>query len=208
VRLATLLVLPLATSGCVALFYDQRNAPGTIAHLDAPPADLRAQRVDQGEDPGVRGWLAHATLLGGGEMDRGPGGGTLGAELGAMPFALDKSPSRSYAFDEALSKVWIRPSIGWMFLRGEGPIRTHVGPLYGEVQATVWFSKHLGALMFGIGPRVQLAYEDAGVQSTACIGIHPAIMLMCLRGAVEANRGPELSIFVSASSFGVWWWSK
>ena len=206
--LVGLALAAIASTGCVGTIYSERNAPGHVAQLAAPPQDLRAPAIDHGEDPGARGWLGHATLLGGGEIDQGKGGGTAGLELGAAPFALAKSPTRVEAFDEAVSKVWLRPSVGWMFVRGEGETRTHVGPLYAELQAVVWFSRHLGAMTIGVGPRVQLAREDAGAQSTACVGVHPALTMLCLRGAVEANRGAELSIMVSATAFGTWWWSK
>src|SRR5207245_1136313 len=150
------------------------------------------------EDTGMRGWMGHVAVYGGGVFDKDGNGGAASVEIGATPFELDKWHTQEAPF-EAQPRIWIRPSIGVMATEDFHPLpgRKRVVPLYGEIQFFPWQGKGgFGAVQIGIGPRVELAYEDAGIQSTVCAGVHVFIMMICARGAYLANRGPEFGLFI------------
>lgn len=208
--LAALALVAAANVGCVHVLWTERNAPNRVAHLEQPPADLRARVVDKGEDPGARGWVGQATVFGGldgGEREKVAG--IFGVELAAAPFSVDRTASRTQLFDDALGKIWLRPAVGWEFVRSEEKSqRTYVGPMWGEVQAIVWVSRPLGMFSLGVGPRVELARQDAGAQATLCAAMHPALFSMCLRGSYEANAGASIGWMMTFTSYGVWAWSR
>lgn len=211
-----LLAWSLLSSGCALHYETQRNLPAKLtAPIDAPPAQLSGRGVsDHGDDEGMRGWLGHMAVYAGGVIDSKGSGGAAGLEIGATPFELDKWHTPDVPF-EAQPRIWIRPSIGWMFV-DESSLRSKggrngagIGAVYGEVQLFPWQGKAgFGVLQIGVGGLVEVAYEDGGVQSTVCAGPHVLIMMICLRGAYLANRGPELGIFLGANGLGSVAWAK
>ena len=209
------IVLALASSGCILHYETQRNAPAHLASsLETPPKVLHPRGVEKGEDTGMRGWLGHMFVYGGGNIDSKGNGGAAGVEIGAMPFELDKYAGGDTPF-EAQSKIWVRPSIGWMFVdesnlritRGRG--LAGVGPMYMELQfIPVQGRGGFGVFQIGAGPVVDLAYEDGGGQATVCAGPHVLVMMICVRGAALVNRGPELGLFVGTNGVGTVGWAK
>lgn len=212
---SALIVFAMASSGCILHYETQRNAPAHLASaIENPPKELRLRGVEKGEDTGMRGWLGHMFVYGGGNIDSKGSGGAAGFEIGAMPFELDKYAGGDAPF-EAQTKIWFRPSIGWMFV-DESNLRitngrkfAGVGPLYMEAQFIPYQGRGgFGVLQIGAGPLVDLAYEDGGAQATICGGPHVLVMMICLRGAALVNRGPEFGIFIGANGLGSVAWAK
>jgi hypothetical protein len=211
----TFLGLLLASSGCALHVETSRNLPAPLSTpLETPPSELWQRGVsDHGEDRGMRGWLGHLAFIEGEVIDSKGDGGAVGIEIGATPFELDKW--HTDAPFEAQPRTWFRPSLGWMFLDQsntritKGRPGSGIGPLYGELQFFPWQAKGgFGALQVGIGGQVELAYEDAGVQSTICMGPHLLLLMVCVRGAYLANRGPELGIFADVNGLMTLGWAK
>lgn len=207
-------VLVLACSGCALHLETQRNAPGRLGSLDRRDGDLDAKALrDRGEDPGMRGWLGHLTLLAGGNIDSEGSGSAAGVELGAVPFELPKWTAPAAVFD-AQQRTWVRPSVGFMFVDDSNVRLTRgrpgagIGPLYAEIQFFPWQGKPFGEVRLGAGGLVELAYADGGAQATACVGLHVLVIELCLRGAALANRGPELGIYLASSGLATVAWSK
>lgn len=209
------LAVALSLTGCFVHVETSRNAPAKLTtRLEDAPASLGGTGVqDKGDDTGMRGWLAHATVHLGGNIDSKGNGGMVGMELGATPFELEKWRAPDTPID-AQPSIWWRPAVGWMFYDESNLRLTHgrslagVGPLYAEMQFFPWQGKNgLGTIMIGAGGQVELAYEDGGPQATICAGVFISFVV-CARGAYLVNRGPELGIFMSLSTLGTLAWAK
>jgi hypothetical protein len=209
------LIFIVLTSGCAIHVETTRNAPAHLAsNIETPPKDLVARGIEHGEVKGMQGWLGHMMVYGGANVDSKDAGGTMGFEIGATPFALDKYHMSEAPF-EAQASIWIRPSIGWMVIDESnrrltaGRPGANIGPVYGEIQVLPYQGKGgFGAVMVGVGGLVDVAYEDGGAQATLCGGIHMALFMICTRGAYLVNRGPELGIFFAANGLGTLGWAK
>jgi len=204
-RAALFLGLGLASSGCVFHAHGSRNAPGII-DVTTPPASLRTPAMP--DDPGERGLLFHGTFLGGAVANRDMALGTLGFEGGFMPFSLEKS-HHGMVLDEMIHGF--RFDAGWMAYRGSASHPETFGPIFAEGQYLLPLQRNipLGYMTFGVGAAFNPDNLGAGPQTTVCLGIHPAILMVCGRAAYMAGGDrAEFTFLLATSTFVETVWSR
>lgn len=203
-RRALVACVALLASGCMFRVQTSRNAPG-IVDLEKPPAPLT--RVETPADPGGRGIAFYGAATEGIFGQSRNIGGVFGAELGFFPYSLQAS-GRSW-FDDGPLRAF-GGAVGWSIYRTSNHQNGDTfGPLYAEARAMIAISRGLGMTRFGLGPAFNPQSLNAGPQTSACIGVHPAFFMFCLRGSyMFGGEGPEIYAYFETSTFLEVGWSK
>lgn len=203
-RPALVLGIALLATGCMFRVQTSRNAPG-IVDLNKAPTPLT--RVEAPEDPGGRGIAFYGATTEGIFGQSHNVGGVFGGELGFFPYTMEKS-GRSWLNEGPAGGFG--GAIGWSILRTSNHQNGDTfGPLYGEGRVMVPISRGLGMTRFGLGPAFNPQALTAGPQASACIGVHPAFFMFCMRGSyMFGGEGPEIYAYFETATFLELGWSK
>lgn len=202
-----LVVLALASTGCMFHVWRAKHAPG-IVELEQPPQPLT--HVETPKDPGKTSDVVYGSFGMGGFLQRGGGGLALDTEVGIwLQLESDRSDRATIA-DAPLRGSFSRkmPALGTAFgftfyreLRGSD--NALFGPIHYEVRTALPFSStgSFGVARFGLGAAFNPQNLGFGPQTSVCVSAHPALGALCARGAwMFGGDGPEMYVYYEVSS--------